>query len=70
MARKRKPVDVIKIDKAASKVKTEQPPPCYSNKTEYCREDLCGRWFATCETEEQEHDHAGRSDGVCKDLGG
>jgi hypothetical protein len=58
MAKRRKPVDVIEIDRAASKVKTEQPPPCYNGKTSYCRKDLCGKWFEGCESEEC-HDHTG-----------
>ena len=58
MAKRRKPVDVVKIDKIAGKVITEQPPLCYNAKTPYCRKDLCGRWFEQCESEER-HDHVG-----------
>lgn len=55
---KRKPVEVIKVDGKSRQVKIEQPPPCYNRKEPYCRPDLCGEWFGTCQTEEHD-DHSG-----------
>ena len=55
---KRKPVEVIKLDKKASQVKIEQPPSCYKNKEPYCRPEFCGEWFEKCGTEEED-DHPG-----------
>ena len=49
MARKRKPTPVLRVDKEISQVKIEQPPLCYKGRESYCRPDLCGKWYDTCE---------------------
>ena len=47
MAKKRKarkPLGVVVKDVKVE----EQPPKCYGNKEEFCKRELCGKWFETC----------------------
>ena len=53
--RKRKPVEPIKIDEASLEVKIKQPPSCYNKKQSFCKEDLCGEWFAKCKERPDDH---------------
>jgi len=55
MAR-RKPVPKIEVEESVDLNET-QPPTCYNQKCSFCRKDLCGDWFESCE--EGRDDHAG-----------
>lgn len=54
---KRKPVPKIEVEEISSEVKSDQPPSCYNARQSFCRKDLCGDWYESCE--EVAHDHAG-----------
>ena len=47
MAKKRKNFKPIENVDSSVEV-AEAPPKCYGGKAEYCRKDLCGKWFETC----------------------
>jgi hypothetical protein len=49
MAKKRK--SYKKIEKVEDSVDVEESPPkCFGCKEEYCRPELCGKWFEKCVT--------------------
>jgi len=53
--KKRKPVDVIKVDEASKKIKIKQPPSCYNMKQPFCKKNLCGEWFMNCKEFYDDH---------------
>lgn len=33
----------------------ESPPECFGNKEEFCKRELCGRWFDSCQVSKDLH---------------